>query len=257
MRPMDGKAQEQKKTSRGLAVGLLILAFASSSAVTAFGGPFDDASAAFQRGDYATAYRLIKPMAEQGHAKAQYNLAVMFQYGQGVPQDYAQTRKWYRKAAEQGLADAQYNLGVMYHDGEGVSQDYAEAMKWFRKAAEQGHAKAQYNLGIMYDKGEGVPQDAAEKVKWYRKAADQGLAAAQFALGVLYRNGQGVPRDNVLAYMWWSLAIPRFSAPEVQKRDIAFIHRGILASEMTPAQLAEAKRRVRDWKPKKAKKTEK
>ena len=46
---------------------------------------------------------------------------------------------------------AQYNLGVMYDNGDGVPQDYKEAVKWYRLAAEQGDASAQYNLGLMYE----------------------------------------------------------------------------------------------------------
>ena len=85
----------------------------------------------------------------------------------------------WRPLAEQGHADAQYNLGVMYNNGQGVTQDYAEAMRWFRKAAEQGWAEAQYNLGVMYNNGQGVTQDYVQAAKWYRKAAEQGLADAQ------------------------------------------------------------------------------
>ena len=97
--------------------------------------------------------------AEQGYAKAQFNLGLMYYNGQGVRQDYTQAVQWYRKAAEQGDAEAQYNLGVMYYDGQGVRKDYVEAVKWYRKAAEQGYAKAQYNLGVAYEKGKGVRQD--------------------------------------------------------------------------------------------------
>ncbi|WP_439830288.1 tetratricopeptide repeat protein, partial [Aeromonas veronii] len=64
-----------------------------------------------------------------------------------MPQDDAQALAWYRKAAEQGHAKAQYNLGVMYGNGQGVPQDDAQAVVWFRKAAEQGLAEAQYELG--------------------------------------------------------------------------------------------------------------
>ena len=74
--------------------------------------------------------------------------------------------------SEQGEAKDQNNLGVMYARGWGVSQDYTEAMRWYRKAAEQGYANAQYNLGTMYDNGQGVPQSYAEAMRWYRKAAD-------------------------------------------------------------------------------------
>jgi len=61
--------------------------------------------------------------------------------------DYAGVAKWYRKAAEQGDTRAQYNLGLMYNNGQGVPRDDAEAVRWYRKAAEQGNARAQFNSG--------------------------------------------------------------------------------------------------------------
>jgi TPR repeat protein len=69
---------------------------------------------AANQGDFVTALKNWKPMAEQGHAGAQYNLGVMYKNGRGIPQDYMQAAAWYRKAAEQGIANAQYNLGGMY-----------------------------------------------------------------------------------------------------------------------------------------------
>ncbi len=83
------------------------------------------------------------------------------------------------KVAEQGFAKAQYYLGVMYENGKGVEQDVAKAVSWYRKAAEQGYAKAQFNLGGMYALGKGVEQDVAKAVRWYRKAAERGSARAQ------------------------------------------------------------------------------
>jgi len=77
-------------------------------------------------------------------------------YNQG---DYATALKEWRPLAEQGDATAQFNLGVMYNFGQGVPQDYQEAVRWYRLAAEQGYAPAQFNLGFLYDKGLGVPQD--------------------------------------------------------------------------------------------------
>ncbi len=65
---------------------------------------WDEAEAAYQRGDYATAILEFRPLAEQGNAIAQYNLGLMYGKGQGVPQDYAEAVQWYRKAAEQGVA---------------------------------------------------------------------------------------------------------------------------------------------------------
>jgi hypothetical protein len=48
---------------------------------------------------------------------------------------YSEKAKEYRLAAEQGNARAQYNLGSMYFKGQGVPQDYVEAHKWFNLAA--------------------------------------------------------------------------------------------------------------------------
>src|SRR6266487_2686026 len=61
-----------------------------------------------------------------------------------------------RKAAEQGDAKAQFNLGSMYHDGQGLPRDYAEAFRWCQKAAEQGYARAQDGVGYMHCNGQGV-----------------------------------------------------------------------------------------------------
>jgi len=83
----------------------------------------------------------------------------MYAMGRGVKQDYEQAVTWYRMAANQGYAKAQSNLGVMYDKGHGVKQDYNQAVKWYHKAADQGYAMAQDNLSIMYYEGFGVKQD--------------------------------------------------------------------------------------------------
>ena len=163
--------------------------------------------------------------------------------------DYVTALREWRPLAKQGNAEAQYNLGVMYDKGRGVPRDYAKALQWWRKAAEQGVAGAQYNLGIMYDTGRGVPQDYAEAARWYRKAAGQGDATAQFNLGFMYSNGRGVPQDYVQAHMRYNLAASRF--PPGVNRDKSVSNRDIIAKTMTPAQLSEAQKLAREWKPKK------
>ncbi len=126
--------------------------------------------------------------------------------------------------------------------------DYATALREWRPLAEQGVAEAQSRLGFMYTFGEGVPQDDAEAVKWYRKAAEQGYAKAQYALGLMYANGQGVPQDYAKAHMWYDLAASRF--PPGEDRDKAVKNRDIVAKRMTPAQITEAQKLAREWKPK-------
>ena len=160
---------DKRWTSIGaaLSVALTLSFFAPAFWGSAIAGPLDDAAAAYDRGDYATASRLYLPLAEQGVAQAQYSLGFMYATGRGVPQDNAAAINWYRKAAELGHASAQNNLGVMYTAGRGVPQDYAEAARWYRRAAEQGNVLARNNLGFVYANGQGVPQDYAEAVKWF------------------------------------------------------------------------------------------
>ena len=88
----------------------------------------DEGNAANSRGDFATAVREYKPLAERGNAQAQANLAMLYFYGDGVPKDYDQGLKWLRLAAGQNLPFAQSNLGSLYAQGIGVKKDYKESV---------------------------------------------------------------------------------------------------------------------------------
>lgn len=84
--------------------------------------------------------------AQNGNPRAQYNLGLMYEYGNGVRVDYAQAAYWYQKSADQGFAEAQFNLGVMYYHGQGVPYDNAQARYWMRQAAAQGDREARNAL---------------------------------------------------------------------------------------------------------------
>ena len=107
-----------------------------------------------------------------------------------------------RTAAEQGDARAQVRLGLMYERGQAVPKDRLQAVKWFRLAAEQGNAEGQWRLGVMYQGGRGVPEDHVQAVKWFHLAAEQDFGVAFGNLAYNYKFGLGVPQDDVLAYMW-------------------------------------------------------
>jgi uncharacterized protein len=117
---------------RVAAVALFMIAALAGAAGA---GPLDDARAADLRGDYATEFRLLRPLAEQRNAEAQTALGDMYAGGNGVPQDYVEAVKWFRRAAEQGFADAQDSLARMYVQGQGVPKDYVQAHMWFNLAA--------------------------------------------------------------------------------------------------------------------------
>jgi hypothetical protein len=169
------------KFKRTIAAIVLVSAFAAPVVA----GTFEDAVDANARGDYAKALRLI------------------------------------RRLANDGDASAQFNLGLMYMTSHGVQQDDAAAARWFRKAAEQGYTLAQSNLGTLHLYGRGVTQDDTEAVMWFRKAADQGDAVSEFLLGDQYANGKGVPRDYVRAYMWFSLSAAQGEQRAVKTLEMA------------------------------------
>ena len=150
-----------------LAVGVVLLAAPAWA-------DFKAGQEAFEQGDYATALKELRPLAEQGDAPAQNTLAWMYLNGHGVPQDDKEALRWVRRAAEQGDAEAQLNLGNLYDLGRGVPQDYAQAAYWFRRAAEQGFIFGQYMLGKAYLNGHGVTMSKVQAHMWFNIAGAQG-----------------------------------------------------------------------------------
>lgn len=112
----------------------------------------DDDLTAIVEGDYATAQKQFREAAERGDAKAQYNLALMYDSGKGIPQDDAEALRWYHEAAEQGYAAAQYNLSMVYLFGKGTPQDSVTAYKWIILAAANGEEHAEDALPKLAEK---------------------------------------------------------------------------------------------------------
>jgi hypothetical protein len=170
--------------------------------------------------------------------KEQYELALRYQNGEGVPQSQADAVRLLRKAGDRGYAPAQNALGLLYEE---ELKDYAEALKWYRKAAEQGDAAGQANLGMMYSNGRGVPKDEAEAARLIARAAEQGHAKAQYNLGVRFNKGQGVPQDDIEAYKWFTLAAARGFNPGFPD------YVRMLERKLPSKDVAEARQRARQW----------
>ena len=149
-----------------IAAVILLLGFVAP----VIAGPLEDGVSAFGRSDYAAAEAILRQLADQGGAEAQYYLGSMYYEGHEVPRRYIVAAQWYRKAAKQGYRDAQAALGEMYFGGYGVPQNDAMAIVWWRKAADQGDSGAQNSLGIMSEKGISVPKNLVLAYKWYSLA---------------------------------------------------------------------------------------
>ena len=93
----------------GVVGGSIVAAFLSI-ATGAVAGPWEDGMAAYNRGDYVPAIHLFRPLAEQGHAKAQSVMGMMYRKGEGVARSPARAFIWLRLAAKRGDVKAKADL---------------------------------------------------------------------------------------------------------------------------------------------------
>ena len=120
-------------------VSTIVVCSALCAVRVASAGQLEDGTAAHDRGDYATAVTLWRPLADRGDAHAQFLLGTMYENGKGVTRDYGEAMKLYRLAADyQGYPAPLYALGSMYAKGHGVAQDNVRAYVWYSIAAASG-----------------------------------------------------------------------------------------------------------------------
>lgn len=154
--------------------------------------------------------------AAAGDADAQRMLAYAYLHGVGVPKNESEGIRRLRTAAEWGDIIARRQLGYRYVTGAGVPKAEAEGVHWFQLAAAQGDALAQYNLAYAFSHGSGVVINQAQAIHWLTLAAQQGLAAAQCGLGAVYEQGLGVSVDYQASAHWTRLAAEQ-GYPEARK----------------------------------------
>jgi len=149
-------------------------------------------------------------------AAAQNELALRYRYGgSGVEKDRDKAIEWFRKAAQNGSAKAGFNLGVVYYNGDGVPSNPDTACKWFLVAAEGGDAaakeafqrsqselsavatmKCETAAGDTYLMGKEYPQDYAKAMEVYQRAAASKYPFAEERIATMYEHGLGVPVDR-------------------------------------------------------------
>ncbi len=179
--------------------------------------------------DHAALEAKYRPMAEQGDADAQFELAKMNNscscHGTDRKERKTEALRWFRKAAEQGHIEAQYWTGLYYRFGlEVVAKDQAEADAWFLKAAEKGHTGAMMKLGRYHEAAElgdayaqhqlgnkSKDEDPAEAMSWYLKAFNSAndfdgdastAGSAAYQISKMYEEGNGVTQNDKMALSW-------------------------------------------------------
>ncbi len=120
---------------RAVAAALALFACLALSLPAARADALTRANAAYARGDFLGAVRLLTPLALHGNAKAQAFLGFMYENGYGAPQAYVAAADLYVQAAISGNPFGQVMLGLMYDKGHGVPQDFVLAYKWLNLGA--------------------------------------------------------------------------------------------------------------------------
>jgi TPR repeat protein len=119
----------------------------------------------------ATIVKRIMARAEAGDKNAQFNLASYHDFGKnGLPVNKKQAIKWNTKAAEQGHVRAQMNLAMTYREGDGTAVDKEQAAHWFKAAAQLGLLPAMTEWARALLTGNGVQRNEGEAKVWLERA---------------------------------------------------------------------------------------
>jgi len=221
------------KNTKNTIIGALAAFLCALAPLPAFAGPLEDGFIAYDAKNYKQAMQLWRPLADQGSASAQFNIAMMYANNEGVTRSYPESAKWMRKAADPGHAQGQYLLGAMHNSGLGVTKDPKNAIKWFEKSAAQGYDDAITALEKYKPKTTDEMMDALTELLYptaktivtfeqgkaalkagetdkafsiFSRLAKQGNTNAQTNLGILYASGNGRPVNMEMAVIWWRKA---------------------------------------------------
>jgi TPR repeat protein len=140
---------------------------------------------------------------DANNVKAQFNIGMMYRYGDGVEKNQNKAVYWIKLAAENGLKDAQNNLGLWFLAGESVDADPLEAQQWLLKAARQGDSSSMVSLGYIEMNGLVGEKNYQTAYQWFMKASELGDPYADINLAELHQWGLGIPEDKESARRYY------------------------------------------------------
>jgi TPR repeat protein len=173
-----------------------------------------------------------------GHIEAINNLGVMYDHGEGVPENNLEAVKLFEKAAKENLARAKTNLGLLYQRGEGVPQNLSIARKYFEEASAGGDYRGMTQLAVLLMAGGGGRKDPAQAKTLLETAALGGESRAAYQLAL-------ASPDKVEAYAWLNLAASEGDQPSIEMRNTLraeLSEEMLAAAEARSTQLAERKK---------------
>jgi TPR repeat protein len=118
-----------------------------------------------REGNFAEAYCIMKPLADDGDAEAQYNIGWMYFNGYGLAINDNLALKWWQQASDQGYVDATFSMAMLYSLGEGqVKKDMGRAVDLYLIAADAGHEDAQLIIKSMLQRNDRAIRDRKQDI---------------------------------------------------------------------------------------------
>lgn len=200
-----------KRAAAIIVAALTLTACAGTNVVADKSRRFDQATAAYDAGDYASAYATWSQLAAENDLAAMRNAAHLLRKGLGVEKNLGRALDLYTEAARKGLILAMANVAEMHMSGEGTLKDPEEAARWYALAANGGLSIAMVRLADMHDQGVGVPKDADKARELRARASANGYPAAPGAAAP-------VPESAVPPSMTHASAQPAAPADPFRRR---------------------------------------
>lgn len=181
------------------------------------------AQISYQTGNLREAAKYFELSAQKNYDLAQFNLALMYETGNGVNHDKKKAIALYRSAMSQGLKEAQFNLAELLSHG--TKEEFGEAKKLFKSLADQDDVEAQISLGIILREEKGLnpweKEDAEqEAMKYFNLAARKNHKDAYYYLGEMYEKGEAVEINDNIALKKYEEALQRGQEKAQEKIDI-------------------------------------
>ena len=123
-----------------------------------FEADFAKGTAAYDAGDFATARRYWKPLADNYDLAALRNMGHLYSLGLGVETSPQKALSYYQRAADLGFAPAQFNLAMMYLKSDGIAYDGEQGRKWLALSAAQN-----YPAAVSWQSLQNMPLEPYEK----------------------------------------------------------------------------------------------
>lgn len=178
-------------------------------------------------GDYAVAYCIWRPLAEQGDASSQYHIGWLYANGNGLNVDVVAAVDWWQRAARQGHADAQFAVALAYTTGEGMDRDMDQAISWYISAAQQGHEDSkEILLRLSGDQEFDLIKSHPELLEadWYGwpGVITKGRVNARAGKGTKYRIVQKLDKGKMVKIIgqsgqWYQISLPADEGAKLKK----------------------------------------